>query len=86
MLDGSGAGKSASYVIPNACQLLGSYVFTDPKGELYDKTAGYLKEKGYKIKVLKYWRCMNMPLKGIGNRIKAVRQDRGYTQNSWQVF
>ena len=52
MLDGSGSGKSASYVIPNACQLLGSYVFTDPKGELYDKTAGYLKEKGYKIKVL----------------------------------
>ena len=51
-MDGSGAGKSASYVIPNACQLLGSYVFTDPKGELYDKTAGYLKEKGYKIKVL----------------------------------
>jgi len=39
-LDGSGSGKSASYVIPNACQLLGSYVFTDPKGELYDKTAG----------------------------------------------
>ena len=52
MLDGSGSGKSASYVIPNAYQLLGSYVFTDPKGELYDKTAGYLKEKGYKIKVL----------------------------------
>ena len=50
--DGSGSGKSASYVIPNAYQLLGSYVFTDPKGELYDKTAGYLKEKGYEIKVL----------------------------------
>ena len=44
---GSGAGKSASYVIPNAAQLLGSYVFTDPKGELYDKTAGYFKSKGY---------------------------------------
>lgn len=52
MLDGSGSGKSASYVIPNAYQLLGSYVFTDPKGELYDKTAGYLKSKGYDIKVL----------------------------------
>ena len=48
---GSGSGKSASYVIPNAYQLLGSYVFTDPKGELYDKTAGYLKEKGYEIKI-----------------------------------
>ena len=51
MLDGSGSGKSASYVIPNAYQLLGSYVFTDPKGELYDKTAGYLKEQGYEIKI-----------------------------------
>lgn len=50
-MDGSGSGKSASYVIPNAYQLLGSYVFTDPKGELYDKTAGYLKSKGYDIKV-----------------------------------
>ena len=51
-MDGSGSGKSASYSIPNAYQLLGSYVFTDPKGELYDKTAGYLKKNGYEIKVL----------------------------------
>ena len=52
VVGGSGSGKSASYSIPNAYQMLGSYVFTDPKGELYDKTAGYLKENGYKIKVL----------------------------------
>ncbi len=32
--------------------MLGSYVFTDPKGELYDKTAGYLRKNGYDIKVL----------------------------------
>ena len=32
--------------------MLGSYVFTDPKGELYDKTAGYLRDNGYDIKVL----------------------------------
>ena len=32
--------------------MLGSYVFTDPKGELYDDTAGYLQKNGYKIKVL----------------------------------
>ena len=31
---------------------MGSYVFTDPKGELYDKTAGYLRDNGYDIKVL----------------------------------
>lgn len=52
VVGGSGSGKSASYSIPNAYQLLGSYVFTDPKGELYDKTAGFLKSNGYEIKVL----------------------------------
>ena len=52
VVGGSGSGKSASYSIPNAYQMLGSYVFTDPKGELYDKTAGYLKKNGYDIKVL----------------------------------
>ena len=52
VVGGSGSGKSASYSIPNAYQMLGSYVFTDPKGELYDRTAGYLREHGYKIKVL----------------------------------
>ena len=51
-MDGSGSGKSASYSIPNAYQMLGSYIFTDPKGELYDRTAGYLKKNGYEIKVL----------------------------------
>ena len=58
-MDGSGSGKSASYSIPNAYQMLGSYVFTDPKGELYDKTAGYLKEHGYDIKVLNLVRPQN---------------------------
>ncbi len=52
VVGGSGSGKSASYSIPNAFQMLGSYIFTDPKGELYDKTAGYLRQNGYEIKVL----------------------------------
>ena len=52
VVGGSGSGKSASYSIPNAYQCLGSYIFTDPKGELYDRTAGYLKQQGYDIKVL----------------------------------
>ena len=51
-MDGSGSGKSATYSKPNAYQMLGSYVFTDPKGELYDDTAGFLQSHGYEIKVL----------------------------------
>ena len=73
VVGGSGAGKSASYVIPNALQLLGSYVFTDPKGELYDKTAGYFKSKGYDVKVLNLVHPANSdgynPLHHINNEI-----------------
>ena len=53
--------------------MLGSYVFTDPKGELYDKTAGYLKSKGYEIKVLNLVNPRNSdgynPLKHIKDEI-----------------
>ena len=52
IVGGSGSGKSSSYTIPNAHQCLGSYIFTDPKGEIYDATAGYLKSQGYEIKLL----------------------------------
>ena len=52
VIGGSGSGKSASFAIPNALQMLGSYIFTDPKGEIYDKTAGIMKKNGYKIYVI----------------------------------
>ncbi len=49
---GSGTGKTASYIKPNILQKLGSYVITDPKGELYRETSGYLKANGYEVRVL----------------------------------
>jgi len=73
VVGGSGSGKSASYSIPNAYQMLGSYIFTDPKGELYDRTAGYLREHGYEIKVLNLVRPQNSdgynPLMHISSEI-----------------
>lgn len=47
---GSGTGKSACYIKPNILQTLGSYVITDPKGELYRETSQFLKQNGYTIK------------------------------------
>ena len=48
-------------------------MFTDPKGELYDKTAGYLKDNGYDIKVLNLVRPQYSdgynPLKHISSEI-----------------
>jgi type IV secretion system protein VirD4 len=52
VIGGSGSGKSAGFVIPNALQMLGSYIFTDPKGELYDRTAGFYKQNGYQVHVI----------------------------------
>jgi type IV secretion system protein VirD4 len=52
VVGGSGTGKSACYIKPNILQMLGSYVITDPKGELYRETSQFLKANGYKIRSL----------------------------------
>ncbi|MBO5477960.1 MAG: type IV secretory system conjugative DNA transfer family protein [Clostridia bacterium] len=50
VVGGSGAGKTACYIKPNIMQCLGSYVITDPKGELYKETSKFLEQEGYEIK------------------------------------
>lgn len=52
VIGGSGAGKSFRKIKPDIMQMYGSYVVTDPKGELYRDTAKFLMENGYKIRVL----------------------------------
>lgn len=49
---GSGCGKSFKFAKPNILQMNGSYIITDPKGELCRDTAGFLHENGYNVKVL----------------------------------
>lgn len=51
-IGGSGAGKSFRKIKPDIMQMYGSYVVTDPKGELYRDTAKLLKANGYQIRVL----------------------------------
>lgn len=52
VIGGSGAGKSYRKIKPDIMQMIGSYVVTDPKGELYRDCAKFLKQNGYKIRVL----------------------------------
>lgn len=52
---GSGAGKSRSYARPFIIQAVKrreSLVVTDPKGELYEDTAQYLRDHGYIVRIL----------------------------------
>lgn len=50
----SGSGKTRSIVIPNLLQATGSYVVSDPKGNLYKKYRGYLRERGYAVRKLDF--------------------------------
>lgn len=52
VIGGSGAAKTRSYVKPNILQANTNYVITDPKMEVLTATGGYLKSKGYDVRVL----------------------------------
>jgi type IV secretory pathway TraG/TraD family ATPase VirD4 len=52
MIAPTGTGKTTSYIIPNVLNLKTSAVVTDPSGEIYNKTAGYLQTQGFSIKTI----------------------------------
>lgn len=52
VIGGSGAAKTRSYVKPNILQANTNYVITDPKMEVLTATGGYLKSRGYDVRVL----------------------------------
>jgi type IV secretion system protein VirD4 len=54
IVGGTGTGKSSVVLIPSLYTMCGSKVIHDPSGELLMKSAGYLKQKGYDIKVLNF--------------------------------
>lgn len=45
----SGSGKTRGVVIPNLLSAVGSYIVTDPKGNLHKKYGSYMKSKGYRV-------------------------------------
>lgn len=54
VVGGSGCGKTRNIVIPNILQAVGSYVVSDPKGDLYKRFGGYLRGKGYDVKTINF--------------------------------
>lgn len=49
-----GAGKTRGIVAPNLLQATGSYIVSDPKGNLYRKYGSYLRSKGYRVQCLDF--------------------------------
>ncbi len=54
IVGGTGTGKSSVVLFPSLYSMNGSFVIHDPSGELFSKSAGYLQQKGYDIKVLNF--------------------------------
>lgn len=49
VMGSSGSGKTRGIVSPNLIQAEGSYVVSDPKGNLYKKYGEYLEKRGYVV-------------------------------------
>lgn len=54
VVGGSGTGKTRSIVKPNLYEAKGSYIISDPKGNLYNEYREYLEERGYVVKLINF--------------------------------
>lgn len=85
IIGSTGSGKTECFILPTIKILAKageSIVVTDPKGEIYKKTAGLLKSKGYKIILLNFrepqrgnsWNPFSLPYRYYknGNKDKST--------------
>ena len=75
LIGGSGAGKTFRFVLPCLMQMNGSYVITDPKGEILRKSAGFLKHFGYQVKAINLLDEKGMKKSTRYNPLRYVRND-----------
>lgn len=54
VVGGSGTGKTRNIVRPNILQASGSYIVSDPKGNLYNIYRKYLLDRGYRVERLDF--------------------------------
>lgn len=66
----TGAAKTRTVITPNLLECVGSYVVTDPKGNLYRQWGEYMRQQGYRVVRLSFIH----PEKSVGyNPIKYVK-------------
>ena len=75
VIGGPGSGKTFRLVQPNLMQMFGSYVITDPKGEIQRDSAGFLKSFGYQVKVLNLLNAAEMKKSTRYNPFRYIMSD-----------
>lgn len=79
----SGAGKTRGIVTPNLLQASGSYIVTDPKGNLYHQFGGFLRSKGYTVKLVDF----KHPEKSIGyNPFHYIQNEQDITKLAYLLI
>ena len=73
VIGGSGAAKTRSFVLPYILTANTNYVITDPKSEVLLATGGYLKERGYDVRVLN---LVNLEQSDSYNPFRYLRDDK----------
>lgn len=80
----SGASKTTGYVLPNILNAEESMVVVDTKGNLYNKTADRLRQKGYQVLLLDFTNLQNSPM-GY-NPLDSVRRDESGEPNEQDIM
>lgn len=75
VIGGSGAGKTFRFVQPNLMTMSSSFICTDPKGEILNKSGGFLKAKDYREAVLNLLNEDGMRKSTHYNPFKYLRSD-----------
>lgn len=73
----SGSGKTRSIVSPNLMMATGSYIVSDPKGNLHHKYKRYLEKRGYIVKKLDFTDPMNS---AHYNFLQYIREPKDITK------
>lgn len=86
VVGGSGAGKTFRLARPLLRQMTGSYIVTDPKGELEQKEGRYLEERGYEIQVINTKNRAGMRRSARFNPFAYLRDDNDIQKLSTNIM
>lgn len=86
VVGGSGAGKTFRIARPLLRQMTGSYIGTDPKGELERKEGRYLEERGYEVQVINMKNRAGMRRSARFNPFVYIRDDNDIQKLSTNIM
>lgn len=86
VVGGSGAGKTFRFGRPLLRQMTGSYIVTDPKGELERKEGRYLEERGYEVQVINMKNHAGMKRSARFNPFTYIRDDNDIQKLSTNIM